>query len=514
MTKPTFYLLWLLSVMLLGCQTEAVTEVEKPAQPNIIYILADDLGYGELGSYGQQIIETPNLDNLAQQGMTFSNHYSGAPVCAPARCVLLTGKHAGHAYIRGNDEWRERGAVWDYQAMFENPNLEGQRPIPEDSVTIGDLLKTAGYQTAIIGKWGLGGPMTEGIPNRQGFDYFYGYNCQRQAHTLFPLHLWENEEKIRLNNPNIAPHSKLEDNADPLDSIAYQKFTGNDYAPALMLNAAQQFITQNKDQPFFLYFASPLPHVPLQAPKKWVDYYRKKLGDEAPYPGNGNYFPSYTPRATYAAMISYLDEQVGSLIQTLRETGQFDNTIILFSSDNGPTYAGGADTPFFESASPFPTERGRGKGYVYEGGIRVPFIASWPGKIQPGSQSNHVSAFWDMLPTICELAGVPSVPKRDGISLVPTLLQEGKQPRHEYLYWEFPAYKGQQAVRIGHWKGVRQGLFDGNMTIELYDLSIDSIEAHNIADEHPDIVAKIAAIMEKAHEAPVLEKFRIPALGD
>ena len=511
-TLPKYLTLFSICFGALACSPSETNTIAQP--PNIIYILADDLGYGELGSYGQEIIETPNIDQLAATGMRFTSHYSGAPVCAPARCILMTGKHAGHAYIRGNDEWRERGDVWDYHAMFEDPNLEGQRPIPQDSTTVADLLKTKGYRTAIVGKWGLGGPLTEGIPNKQGFDFFYGYNCQRQAHTLFPMHLWENEEKIILNNPPIAPHSKLPEGADPTDSTVYATFTGQDYAPALMLNAAQQFIRTSNEEPFFLYFASPLPHVPLQAPKHWVDHYRKKLGPEAPYPGNGNYFPNYTPRATYAAMISYLDEQVGALIKTLKETGQFENTIIFFSSDNGPTYAGGADTPFFNSAAPFPTERGRGKGYVYEGGIRVPLIASWPGHIAQNSYSNLASAFYDMLPTFCDLAGITVPGSVDGISLVPTLLNQGDQSEHKYLYWEFPAYKGQQAVRMGNWKGVRQQLFDGNLAIELYDLSTDSTEQHNIADQYPEIVSQIEQIMDQAHQPAVLEKFRMVALGD
>ena len=497
------------------CQSpQTNTSDTTSLKPNIIYILADDLGYGELGAYGQKIIETPYLDQLAANGMLFTNHYSGSPVCAPSRCVLLTGKHTGHAYIRGNDEWKARGEVWNYQAMFDDPNLEGQRPLPMDSVSIGDLLQAAGYQTAIIGKWGLGGPTTEGIPNNQGFDYFYGYNCQRQAHTLYPKHLWENENKIILDNPMIAPHTKLSNPEQPNDSVQYERFAGQEFAPTLMGHKAVAFIEEHKDEPFFLYFASPLPHVPLQAPKKWVDYYRKKLGDEPPYPGNQGYFPNYTPRATYAAMISYLDEQVGDLIAALKANGCYDNTIIMFSSDNGPTYTGGAQTTYFDSAQPFSSEYGKGKGFVGEGGIRVPFIVSWPGHIQPASVSNEISAFWDILPTVCEIVGIETPPNRDGISLLPAFQGKATPNSHPYLYWEFPSYKGQQAVRMGHWKGIRNHIFEGNKDILLYDLSSDSLELNNVAEAHPDIVAQIRQIMHTARTTPPIERFKFKELGD
>ena len=509
---PYFFVGYLF-LLATGCQSN---QGQSPASspPNIIYILADDLGYGELGCYGQELIETPNLDSLAASGMKFLQHYSGSPVCAPSRCVLLTGKHSGHAYIRGNDEWRSRGEVWDYEAMFADPNLEGQRPLPIDSTTIADLLRQAGYRNGIVGKWGLGGPMTEGVPNNQGFDFFYGYNCQRQAHTFYPKHLWKNRERVILDNDMVPPHTGLAEGADPNDPDSYTLFRLREYSAALMQQQALQFIEESKDGPFFLYYASPIPHVPLQAPEKWVEYYEQKFGPEEPYTGDQGYFPNQTPRATYAAMISYLDDQVGEIVQKLKELNLYDDTVIFFSSDNGPTYTGGADTEHFQSARPFACNYGRGKGFVYEGGIRVPMIASWPGKIKAGSQTGHISAFWDVLPTMCDLAGIPLPAATDGISFVPVLLGNREQPKHPYLYWEFPSYKGQQAVRMGDWKAIRKNIFEGNMSIELYNLSNDLQEQNNVAAEHPEISRQIIGIMNAAHTPAVLERFKMAELGD
>lgn len=481
--------------------------------PNIIYILADDLGYGELGVYGQKIIETPNIDELANNGMIFTDHYSGSPVCAPSRSVFITGQHTGNTPIRGNDEWTERGDTWNYQAMFDNPSLEGQRPIPKNTITIAEVLKSAGYVTGMVGKWGLGAPNTEGTPNKQGFDFFYGYNCQRQAHTLFPMHLWRNEERDILNNKNIPPHANLKEGLNPNNESSYVDFHLNDYAPELMHNEALNFIEDNKESPFFLYYASPLPHVPLQAPKKWINYYKRKIGDEKPYTGK-SYFPNHTPRATYAAMISYLDEQVGDLIKKLKDINQLDNTLIIFTSDNGPTYTGGADTQYFDSGNPFKTELGWAKGFVNEGGIRVPMIASWPTKIKPGSRSNQLSAFQDMMPTFCDIIGIDVPLNIDGISIKPTLLGNFQKVSHEYLYWEFPAYKGQQAVRMGKWKGIRKNIFEGNMSIELYDISIDKQEQNDVAMVYPKIVEKISQIMIQSHSPSPIMRFKFPQLGD
>ena len=245
---------------------------EPAPPPNMIFVLADDLGYGELGVYGQKLIETPNIDALARSGLRFTQHYSGSPVCAPSRGVLLTGLHTGHAYIRGNDEMGERGDVWDFARMAEDPNLEGQRPLPAGTRTLGRLLQEVGYRTGFVGKWGLGGPLTEGIPNEQGFDFFFGYNCQRQAHTYYPVHLWRNREKVALDNAMVPPHTPLEGGADPRDPASYARFRQKQYAPDLLLDEALQFIQRSRDRPFFLEFASPLPHLPLQAPERWVEH--------------------------------------------------------------------------------------------------------------------------------------------------------------------------------------------------------------------------------------------------
>jgi len=495
--------------ILIGCNT--IKKEER--SPNIIYFLADDLGYGEVGVYGQKRIKTPNIDALAKSGIRFTQHYSGAPVCAPARYVFLTGKHSGHAYIRGNDEWNERGDVWDYEKVFLDPGLEGQRPIPANTVTIGSQLKKAGYTTGIFGKWGLGAPKTDGTPILQGFDTFYGYNCQRQAHNLYPSHLWENTEKVLLNNELVSPNTKLDSLADPYDDNSYSKFLQKEYAPKKIHEKAISFIKANKDEPFFMYYASPLPHLPLQAPKEYVDKYRKIFGEEEPYIGNESYFPNRYPRATYAAMISYLDDQLGELVSTLKELGIYENTLIIFSSDNGPTYLGGVDFDYFESSKPFSNGYGRTKGFVYEGGIRIPLIASWPNHIKPGTTSDHISAFYDLMPTICELSGIEPPKDIDGISFKATLLDK-KQKKHDFLYWEFPSYNGQQAVRIGKWKGVRKNIFDGNLAIELYDLETDIEEKVNVSKQYPEIIKKMEIIMKQEHEPASNDKFKFEQLGD
>jgi len=501
------------SILLISVVTILQLQSVYSEKPNIVYILADDLGYNELGCYGQDTIETPNIDALAASGIRFTQHYSGSPVCAPSRCVLMTGKHTGHAYIRGNDEWGERGDTWNFAKAVEDPNLEGQRPLPVGTKTIGTLLQGVGYKTAIVGKWGLGAPLTNSIPTKMGFDFFYGYNCQRQAHTFYPKHLWKNEEKDWLDNELVVPGTKLAEGADPNDPASYSKYRLSEYAPELMLEEALGFVRENKESPFFLYFASPIPHVPLQAPESWVEYYQKKLGSEDPYLGNKGYFPNRTPRATYAAMVSYLDEQVGDIVSELKELGLYDNTLILFSSDNGPTYNGGSDSAYFESASPFKSEYGWAKGFSTEGGIRVPMIASWEGMIKGGRTSQHVSAFWDVLPTLCELSGARVPSEVDGLSFVPNLLGEPQEP-HEFLYWEFPAYEGQQAVRMGDWKALRKGIFKGNMDLELYNLKTDPREQFDVSAAYPEVVAKIEAIMESEREPAVLERFKIKQLGD
>jgi len=519
MKQTNTFFLALLTILLLSCGEKPVAQEART--PNILLIMADDLGYGELGSYGQKIIKTPHLDQLAKEGMRFTQFYSGAPVCAPARCVLLTGKHSGHAHVRGNDEWAARGEVWDFAKAVNNPKLEGQRPIPDSIVTVAELLKTKGYKTGAIGKWGLGAPNTEGVPNKQGFDFFYGYNCQRQAHTFFPKHLWRNEEKHWLDNELVPPRTKLEEGADPNDTKAYAKYQLKEYTPDLMRKEGINFIQQYASEPFFLYYPTPIPHVPLQAPKHWVDHYRKIIGEEEPYIGDKGYFPCQYPKATYAAMISYMDETIGALIDELKKQGVYENTLILFTSDNGPTYVGGSDSPYFDSGGPFKSELGWGKGYTHEGGIRVPLIASWPEHIQANSTSDHISIFYDVLPTLCDVAGVDIPKDTDGISFLPTLTGNKEQAIHEFLYWEFPAYKGQQAVRMGNWKGIRKNIFEGNMDLELYDLSNDIQEQNNLADlphekggAYQEIIAQMEEIMQREHTEASIERFKIAELGD
>lgn len=480
-------------------------------KPNIVYILADDLGYGELGCFGQTKIETPNIDALAKQGMLFTQHYAN-PICALSRNALMTGQHSGHVFIRGNDEWASRGDVWSAKAMEANPFLEGQFPIPDSTVTIAEMLKEAGYVTGLVGKWGLGGFETEGAPNNQGFDYFYGFLCQRQDHTYYPGHLWHNRFRVPLNNKIIEPAVKFPKGADSLDPGNYNRYQQTDYAPDFLVRAALGFIEKNKAQPFFLYYASPLPHVSLQASPKWVDYYHKKFGDEAPWLG-GSYFPCRYPRATYAAMVSTLDENVGKIVKELKRQGVYDNTLIIFCSDNGPTFNGGSDSPWFDSGGPFKSEYGWGKGFVHEGGIREPFIASWPGKIKPGTQSDFISATWDFMPTACAVAHITPPANIDGINLLPTLLGEPKkQTSHKYLYWEYPEYGGQQAVRMGHWKAIRMNMFKGNMKIQLFDLNKDIQEMHDVASSYPDIIKQMKMIMIKEHQTPLHKRFIIPAL--
>lgn len=501
----------LLFVIFIGCQNIK----QKTNQPNIIYILADDLGYGELGAYGQEKIETPNIDALAQSGMLFTQHYSSAPVCAPARYMLMTGKHSGHAYIRGNDEWGVRGNVWDYKAMIADSILEGQRPMPENTITLAKRLQSVGYTTGMVGKWGLGAPHTNSIPTKMGFDYFIGYNCQRIAHTYYPTHLYENENRYPLNNDTIAPHTKLDQGADPLDPKSYSIFNLNEYAPDVMFNKLIEFVDRNKKKPFFLYWATPIPHNAIQAPEKWVTHYREKFGEESPYLGNIGYFPHPSPRAGYAAMISYLDENVGKLVDHLKEIGAYENTLIVFTSDNGVTYSGGTDGPYFNSSGPFGEERGRGKGFVYEGGIRVPMIASWPNRIQAGSRSNHISAQYDMVATLGDLTGYEVPIDQDGISFLPSLLGIEQEQTHPFLYWEFPEYGGQLAIRMGDYKVVRLHLKDKQTpSLELYNLVEDPAELDNIAQDHPEIIAKAKAIFSKEHQTPEIERFKIPVLEE
>jgi arylsulfatase len=415
--------------------------------------------------------------------------------------------------IRGNDEWGERGPVWDYKAMIADSSLEGQRPLQAGTITIEGLLQSAGYKTGMVGKWGLGAPHSEGAPNKQGFNFFFGFNCQRQAHTHYPVHLWKNDRKFPLYNDTIVPGTKLAPDADPLEGASYRNFTLKNYAHDAMFIQMTEFIRENREAPFLLFWTTTIPHAAIQAPQRWVDYYVNKFGDEKPYLGEKGYFPHRNPHAGYAAMVSYLDEQVGKLVDQLKELGIYENTLILFTSDNGPTYNGGTDSPWFGSAGPFRSDQGYGKGSVFEGGIRVPMIASWPGKIKPGTTSDHLSAFWDVLPTLCEVAGIQPPSTCDGISFLPGLLGK-KQPEHPYLYWEFPESGGQQAVRMGNWKGIRRDIQKGNIKTELYNLSNDIQERNDVSGQHPGIVRQMEAVMLREHVPSENQRFRMKALGD
>jgi arylsulfatase len=461
-------------------------------KPNIVYILADDLGYAEVGCYGQKKIRTPHIDALAAAGMRFTQHYSGSPVCAPSRCVLLTGKHTGHSYIRDNDEMGDRGDVW------HDPRLEGQRPLPPGTATIGTMLKRIGYATGAIGKWGLGGPGSTGEPNRQGFDHFYGYLCQRVAHNYYPTHLWRNGEKHVLEgNPYFFPHQKLPADKDPHDPASYAPYRGAQYSVDLMAREALRFIRRHRDRPFFLYLPFPVPHVSLQVPDDSLREYEGAF-PETPYKGEKGYLPHPRPRAAYAAMVTRMDRHIGRIMALLKELDLDEKTVVFFSSDNGPTFNGGTDSAFFESAGPL---RGL-KCELYEGGIRVPMIARWPGRIGAGTTTDHVSAFWDVLPSIAEITGAAPPDGIDGISFLPTLLGSGTQRDHEYLYWEYHGRPG-QAVRMGRWKGLRlNARKDPDGPVALYDLVADVGERNDVAQTHPSVADKIKRCMDLRTPSP------------
>ncbi len=479
-----------LGLAVLGLFSSSCSQKNPVVKPNIIYILADDLGYNELGCYGQEKIRTPHIDQLAAEGIRFTNHYSGSAVSAPSRCSLLSGMHQGHAYIRGNDEV---GEWYDYT---------GQLPLPDSIFTLGELMQEAGYVTGAIGKWGLGN-IGEGHPNNQGFDYFYGYLCQRQAHNYFPTYLWENQKRDSLGNTYFKPHQKLSEGIDIPEN--YKQFNQGVWAAEKMTEKSLQFIEQNKDKPFFLFLPTPIPHVSLQMPDSLIASYGYDF-EETPYNNTKGYTPNYKPRATYAAMISYMDDYVGQVMAALKENGLDDNTIVMFSSDNGATYAGGVDYEFFESVGSL---KGL-KGELYEGGIRVPFIVRWPGQIEAGVESDHISAFWDIMPTMAELTLPEKMKGYDGISFLPNLLGDKEQVQHEYLYWEFHERDhGVQAVRMGKWKALRKNAHeDPNSPIELYNLDMDSNEQVNVADDNPEIIDKIWEIFHKEHTPSNLNNWR------
>lgn len=423
---------------------------KAPRKPNIIYILADDLGYGDLGCYGQKINKTPNLDKICAEGIKFTDHYSGSTVCAPSRCVLMTGLHTGHCQVRGNREVKP----------------EGQAPMKPGTVTITTLLKKAGYTSGMFGKWGLGAPGSVSDPALY-FDEFYGYNCQRQAHSYYPNHLWHNNKKVELD--------------------------GKTYSHDLIMDNAIKFVKDNKDKPFFCYMPITVPHAAMHAPKDLHDKYRKLFPQFEDKIGRYSGPQVINPVAAFAAMIENMDAGIGKLMDTLKQLGIDDNTIVMFTSDNGAHVEGGHNPKFFDSNGPF-------KGYkrdLYEGGIRAPMIARWPGKIKPNTETNHISAFWDVMPTVCELANTEAPKSIDGISFLPAMLGKN-QKAHDYLYWEFHERGGRQAVRMDKWKGVRYGVFKNpDSPIELYDLSTDIGEENNIAGKHPEIAAKITRIMKE-----------------
>ena len=459
-------------------------------QPNIVFIIADDLGYGDLGCYGQQKIRTPNLDRLAREGMRFTNHYSGSNVCAPSRCVLLTGKHPGHGYIRENRQAKGYS--------------EGQEPVPAGTLQLPLLLKQQGYVLGGFGKWGLGPVGSSGDPLKQGFDRWFGYNCQAVAHNYYPTHLWDNDRQIKLDNPKFAAYQKLPAGADPRDPQSYAAYAGKEYAPDLIGARALDFVRTHKDRPFFLFYATTVPHLALQVPEDSLQEYAGTF-PETPYPGGRGYLPHRQPRAAYAAMITRMDRDVGRLLDLLRELQLDEKTIVVFTSDNGPLYdrLGGTDTDFFNSAAGL---RGR-KGSYYEGGFRVPCLVRWPGRIAAGSTSDRVTGFEDWLPTLLELSGAAgkTPPELDGISFAPTLLGSSQEPR-PFLYRESPGYGGQQAVRVGTWKALRRNLNPGPKApdqqpgaLELYDLATDPGERTNVAAQHPEVVARMQTILARQH---------------
>lgn len=439
----------------------------RAEKPNFIFILADDLGYGDLSCLGQEKFQTPNIDALKAKGMFFAQHYSGSTVCAPSRSALLTGQHTGHTFVRGNKEVLP----------------EGQHPLPAAVVLLPELLKPAGYVSGAFGKWGLGYPGSEGDPLNQGFDLFFGYNCQRLGHHYYPYHLWDNGQKMVL--------------------AANAGTAKGTYAPQLIQERTLRFIEDNRDKPFFCYVASIIPHAELFAPEEYMAKFRGAFPEPKPFAGldegpelrQGRYQSQPEPRAAFAAMITLLDDQVGEIVKKVEDLGLAEKTLIVFTSDNGPHQEGGADPDFFNSNGPF---RGH-KRDLYEGGMHVPMIACWPGKVPAGKTSQHVSAFWDMVPTFAELAGVPVPENTDGLSMVPTLLGRDGQAEHPYLYWEFHELGGRIAVRMGKWKGVRYNVLkQPGQPMELYDLSADAGEERNVAAVYPETVEQIEAIMKKA----------------
>ena len=434
-------------------------------QPNIIYILLDDAGYGDLSCYGQKKFQTPNIDRLAREGMKFTNHYSGSTVCAPTRSVIMSGLHTGHTPSRGN---REIQPV-------------GQFPIPAATFTIAEALKKAGYATGAFGKWGLGNPGSEGDPVNQGFDRFFGYNCQRNAHTYYPTWLFDNFQKIKLN--------------------------GETYAHDLIMDRAVEWIDNHHKAPFFCFLPVTIPHAAMHVPEKYAAPFRRKFPEFENKVGRyGNNRPfARNPAAQFAGMMTALDHGIGRVLKSLEKYGIEENTIVLLSSDNGPHREGGHMPDYFNSNGGL---RGH-KRDLYEGGIRCPLLVRWPGKVKAGSTSDHISAHWDLFPTFCELAGTETPRNLDGISFLPTLLGK-KQEQHEYLYWEFFEGGGKRAVRIGKWKAVQNQLTrkGQNASVEIYDLTTDRAEQNNLATRKPELIARARNIFKQAHTPSKIWKFK------
>ena len=454
-------------------QEQAAAAVSKP---NIVFVMADDLGWQELGCYGQKRIKTPHIDRMAAEGMRFLEYYAGSAVCAPSRCNLMTGKHGGHATVRNN-----------FEIKHPDPSVfGGQLPLPAGEPTIAETLKRHGYATGCFGKWGLGGVGSSGDPLDKGFDRFYGYNCQRHAHNLYPRYLVSDRK-----------HERLPGNT--------RGQTGQTYAPQRIADEMLTFIREHKNGPFFVYYPTVIPHLALQAPEAEIAAYRGQW-EETPYHGQ-SYLPHPTPRACYAAMITFLDKQMGRLFALLEELHIDDNTLVFFTSDNGTTYLKKqVDYEFFESVGPL---RGL-KGSLHEGGLRVPLVVRWPGQIAAATTSNHIGAHYDMPATLAEIAGTTFHDGADGLSMAPTLLgHSDRQDLHHHLFWDFAGYGGQLAVRLGKWKGIKKNLSKTpNAPLELYDLEGDLGEQDNVAGRYPEIVKQIETIMHKGRSMPDFEPFR------
>lgn len=443
-----------------------VAAVAQPAtKPNIVFILADDLGYGELGSYGQKVIQTPNLDRLAAEGMRFTQFYAGNTVCAPSRSVLMTGRHMGHTRVRGN-AGAEGGAAQSLTA---------------EDVTVASVLKQAGYATAIIGKWGLGEVGSAGDPQKHGFDTMYGFINQTHAHNHYPSFLWRNGERVALPN-DLVQVGAVEGTGYSTKRVAY----AND----LFFDEARVFIERSKAQPFFLYLALTVPHANNER--------SKVLGDGQEVPDYGIYADKPWPPAEkgQAAMVTRMDAHVGEIMAQLKKLGLDEKTLVIFSSDNGPHKEGGPqyDPDFLEARGPLTGI----KRSMTDGGIRIPFIARWPGKVAQGKVSPYAGYFGDMMATLTELGGGRMPAGLDSLSIVPELLGKGKQVKHEYLYWEFYEKGFSQAVLLGdRWKGIR--LLKPSAPIQLYDVTVEIGEQTDLAAKNPEVVARVAEIMRTAH---------------